>query len=317
MIDAEGLSVFVAIAETRSFSRAADRLGLVQSVVSKRLKRLEDQLGTILVDRAIRTRSTLTRVGELYLPEARATLLQLEKAEWTGRNLGRGNAGPLRIGYVFSAAMNGTLGKILSSLNQAMPDLKLQPRLLETPEQLMALDAGKLDLALVRPRPTYPAGCYAFDIHEEPLVACMAVQHPLAAQANITPFMLAHERFIVPQFHEHVGLIDNLHRLAAAGGFAVSDIERTADFVTAACLAASGYGIVLAPTSLTNLTVDGLAFRQIAQFDERVTTALVYRFDAPEQAMDTVTSVFSDTFRVRDTKSRQVMARTRQNDWPK
>lgn len=64
MIDGDGLNAFVAIAETHSFSRAADRLGLVQSVVSKRLKRLEDQLGAVLVDRAIRTRSTLTRVGE-------------------------------------------------------------------------------------------------------------------------------------------------------------------------------------------------------------------------------------------------------------
>lgn len=286
MIDGDGLNAFVAVAETGSFSRAADRLGLVQSVVSKRLKRLEDQLGTVLVDRAIRTRSTLTRVGELYLPEAKATLAQLERAEWTGRNLGRGKAGPLRIGYVFSAAMNGTLGKVLSSLNSAMPDLEVQPRLMETPEQLIALEAGRLDLGLLRPRPAYPPRCFARDVHEEPLVACMAARHPLAAEKALTPAMLANERFILPQFHEHVGLIDSLHRLAAAGGFAIAGIERTADFVTAACLAASGYGIVLAPVSLKNLSIDALVFREIFRFDERVKTTLVYRFDAPQQAME-------------------------------
>ena len=55
MIDVEGMVAFAAIAETGSFSRAADRLGVAQSVISKRMKRLEDQLGTSLIDRRVRT----------------------------------------------------------------------------------------------------------------------------------------------------------------------------------------------------------------------------------------------------------------------
>ena len=98
MLDPESLDVFVAIAELDHFVRAADRLGIAQSVVSKRLKRLEDQIGTRLVERGQRHKVALTRSGELFLPEARAAIAALDRAEQLGRTFGRGEAGPIKIG---------------------------------------------------------------------------------------------------------------------------------------------------------------------------------------------------------------------------
>ena len=247
MIDPEGLRAFVSIADTGSFSRAADLLGIAQSVVSKRLRRVEDQLRLMLVDRTVRNSIALTRAGELYLAEARATLAQLDKAERVGRNLARGSAGPLRIGFVFSAAIDGSLGAVLAGLRADAPEVTPEPQMMETPEQLAALGAGRLDVGLVRRRPSWPAGCSARVVHREPLLAAMAHDHPLAVQAEGHARELAGERFIVPQFHERVGLVDNLRRLARQGGFDPGEIIRTADFPTAACLAAAGHGVVLAP----------------------------------------------------------------------
>lgn len=285
MLTGESLAAFIAVAETGSFSRAAERLNVAQSVISKRLHRLEDQLATRLVDRDVRTAVRLTRVGELFLDEAHETLARLDRAERAGVNLGRGSSGPLRIGYVFSAAMNGIVATMLRVLRRELPELRFDLHMMETPEQIAAIEAGRLDIGLIRPRPSYPAGCAARVVHTEPLVVCLQADHPVADHEALCPAQLAGQRFIVPQFHEQVGLIDHIRRLAKAGGFAMPEIVRTEDFVTAACLAAAGDGIVLAPMSLTNLGLAGLVFRPLAQFSERVACVLLHRHDAPAEAL--------------------------------
>ncbi|ABQ70574.1 transcriptional regulator, LysR family [Rhizorhabdus wittichii RW1] len=285
MIDGEGLAAFVAIAEQRSFSRAADTLGIAQSVASKRLRRLEDQLGTQLVDRTVRTAIRLTREGDIFLPQAIEALARLDRVERMGRSLGRGSSGPLRIGFVFSAAMNGTLGRILTAVRAGLPDIELAPRLMETPEQLAALDSCRLDIGLMRPRPSYPEDCRAIDIHSEELMVCLSTGHALAAASALRPDQLAGQCFIVPQFHEQVGLIDSIRRLADAGGFPMPRIVRTDDFVTAACLASAGEGLVLAPASLAKLNLDGVRFLAVGGFAERLRIVLVHRTDAPREAL--------------------------------
>lgn len=72
----------------------------------------------------------------------------------------------------------------------------------------------------------------------------------------------------------------------ACCGFKLSEIERTADFLTAASLAAAGFGLVLAPASLVKLNLDCLVFRDISDFDENVSTTLIHRPDAPRMALE-------------------------------
>lgn len=282
MIDGDCLLAFVAIAEQRSFSRAADRLGIAQSVISKRLLRLEDQLGAALIDRRLKSDIRLTRTGRIFLREAQDTLSQLFRAERLGRNLARGTSGPINIGYIFSAAMSGSLTHLLGKCRSLSPDLQLRPQLMDTPAQLTELESGTLDLGLMRPRPSYPPDCEAITVHQEPVLLCLASTHPLAGQTSVHSRTLGGERFIVPQFHEKVGLIDSLRELSEAGGFPMPALTRTDDFVTAAALAAAREGIVLAPASLTNLKMDGLIFLPLADFDCSLATVLVYRGDLPE-----------------------------------
>lgn len=295
MLDCEDLCTFATIAEVKSFSRAADALGIAQSVASKRLKRLEDRLGARLIDRENWKQIRLTRVGELFLPEAMRSIQQMRRAESAGKNLARGVSGPLRIGFVFSAAINGLLTQLLRGLRRQLSELQFHPRLMETPEQISALEEGRLDLALLRPRLSYPEGCHAREIFSENLVACLSVEHRLASGCAAAPADFARERFIIPQFHERVGLIDNLRRFARAGGFPLPEIFTTADFVTAACLAAAGDGVVLAPASLRNMNIGGVKCIDLPTFAERLTTTLVWRSDAPAQAIRILDELFRAT----------------------
>jgi len=292
MIDAEGMAAFVAVAETGSFSLAADRLGVVQSVISKRLKRLEDQLGAVLVDRRNRSRIALTRLGQSYLAEAQSTLAQLHRAERIGRNLARGASGPLRIGYIFSAAMNGTLQTMLETLHRALPEIALDVKMLETPEQLAWLADGRLDIGLTRPRWNVPACCSRVVVHREPLVIGHADHVALGPAEALDPACLRGHRFIIPQFQDRFGLMEKLDKLAAFAGLPVEDPVRTADFVTAATMAAAGIGLVLAPASLCAVNLRGIRFGRISGFDELIDTVLLVRADAPAAARQAVVAAF-------------------------
>src|ERR1700759_5289904 len=73
------LAVFVAVADEGSFTRAADRLHVVQSAVSAGVRNLEKELGARLFDRSTH-RVELTDAGRVLLPEARATLAAAQAA---------------------------------------------------------------------------------------------------------------------------------------------------------------------------------------------------------------------------------------------
>ena len=276
MLDADELACFIQVADSGSFVGAAERLGVVQSVVSKRLRRLEDRLGAPLVDRTNRRAIVLTRTGELFLDEARSTLARIETATRIGRSLARGETGPLRVGYVFSAAMTGLVTRIARRLAETHPGLDLRLSLMETPDQLVALAEGRLDLALTRPRPSYPAGTEALTVHHEGVVLAYRAGQRFDRLHNIAAADLAGETFIVPQFGETVGLIEHVRSLGRKGGFAAATI-RTPDYISAVSLAAAGLGLVLAPASLQRLGFEGVAFRPIVDFSVDFELMLVRR----------------------------------------
>lgn len=286
MLDARSLEVFIAVAELRNFQRAADSLGIAQSVASKRLARLEDGLGARLLERGSRARIELTRAGELFLDEARMALAALHRAERVGRAVASGEAGPLRLGFVFSAAMTGVLTQVVRALGQALPEVEALPVLMETPAQLRALAEGRIDAAILRPRPTWPERTQVLGTHREPMIVALSERMDLAARETLSLADLVGQTFITPQFHEEVGLGQTVRELARASGLPEPVIRSTGDFITAASLAAAGQGVILAPASLARLRLEGLVFRPIAGSVAELSLVLLARTDLPAAVRD-------------------------------
>ncbi len=291
MIDARALRSFIALASDLHFTRAADRLNIAQSVLSAQIRRLEDVIGTPLLHRSKRAAVSLTRTGEIFLAHAHEAIASLDRAERIGQLAARGEAGSAEIGYVFSAATCGVLPRLLSKLRQQLPLLQICPSMMETPHQIMAIQDGRLDLGLIRPRPRYPETVKAIDLHRETTRLALAATHPLADRDEIRAADLANENFINPQFHAADGLGAKLRHLASVGKFDLNPIIQVNDFVTAACMAASGYGIVLAPHSLSNMGIDGLVFREIADYHESLEIALAYRADGASASALSILSI--------------------------
>jgi DNA-binding transcriptional LysR family regulator len=101
------LRYFVAIAEERSFTRAAERLWVAQPGLSTQIRRLEGELGVRLFERHTRG-VDLTEAGTLFLERARAALAAADAASSTGSDLKGGVAGTLRLGLATPARWEGT-----------------------------------------------------------------------------------------------------------------------------------------------------------------------------------------------------------------
>ncbi|RFB99104.1 LysR family transcriptional regulator [Rhizobium leguminosarum bv. trifolii] len=121
--DLEGISVFLAVAEARSFRLAGERLGVTRSAVSQALQRLEDRLGVALVQRTTRSVS-LTEAGEVFFDAVRPSVRQVRDAMQTVRDMQARPSGLLRI-TVSSIAESFLSGTLLAGFMQAYPDIKL------------------------------------------------------------------------------------------------------------------------------------------------------------------------------------------------
>jgi DNA-binding transcriptional LysR family regulator len=281
-LDVRQLCYFVAVAEELSFVGAADRLNVAQSAVSLQIKGLEEAFGARLLNRCKRAAVSLTEAGRLFLSEAVAAIHQLERAEQVGRLAARGELGQIEVGYVTSVAMNRILPSLLREYRRSHPAVQLRLMAMETPRQLDALAEGRLDAALIRPRPSYAAGVAARVIHREALCVALAADHPLASSLTLQAADLGNEAFIVP----HVATFgSHLERLAAAGRFPIKVVHDVGDFVTALSMAAAGFGVAMAPESMCGLGFPEIVFRTLADFAEKVELAVAFRTSEPSASV--------------------------------
>jgi DNA-binding transcriptional LysR family regulator len=277
MIDAHQLRYFAAVAKERHFARAADRLGVAQSAVSTQIKRLEQQLGVRLLNRNKRQPISLTEAGRLFLDEAATALMHLERAEQVAMLAARGMAGSVRLGFVATAATSGLLSRILTEFRRTHENVRIDVLSMDTLRQLDAIASGEIDAGIVRARTQYPDGVTATIIHTEPVMVAMSDEHPLASKRVVSASDLKGHALIVAQFNANEGPTETLVKLGSAGGFLAQANYTVHDFISGVNLATAGYGILILPSSMQQISQPGCTFRPISDFTEKVNLAMARR----------------------------------------
>jgi len=142
------LAYFVAVADVRSFTRAADRVGVAQPTLSRQLRALERELGAALVDRGARDGPSLTPAGQAVLPLARRILADMDSARTAVAELVGVQAGRVRVGATPSLCI-GVLADVLRTFCARHPGVRVE--LVEDGSQPLerGLARGELDVALV------------------------------------------------------------------------------------------------------------------------------------------------------------------------
>ncbi|MGA4843307.1 LysR family transcriptional regulator [Streptomyces sp. G45] len=173
------LQYFVAVAEEGGFSRAAERLGIVQSAVSQQVRRLERELGVPLFHRSTRSVG-LSAAGERLLPEAHAVLAAARRTRRVAADLASGEGGLLRLGTV--QGPGDRVERLLADLAAVAPSLQVRLRRLGLADRLAAVRSGELDAALVRAAVRAP-GLELLPVWSDPLYVAFPADHPLATAA--------------------------------------------------------------------------------------------------------------------------------------
>jgi len=184
------LRVLVAVDDERSFTAAADRLGMSQAAVSRSLAALEREVGATLMHRTTR-RVEPTEAGALLAGTARRVTAELDRAVGSLR----GERDVIRVGYAW-AALGGHTTAVLRAWNRGHTANPI--RLVRINSRDAGLLDGHVDLAVVR-HPVLPPELDAEVVGREQRVAALPVDHPLADReavslADLTPWEVAVDR---------------------------------------------------------------------------------------------------------------------------
>ena len=187
---------FVAVAEELHFSRAARRLAMAQPPLSLRIKALEEELGTRLLERTSR-RVSLTSAGEVFLGRVQAVLALAEEAGEEAQRVGLGLAGKLTLGFV-NPAMDAFLAEALARFRQVAPEMELSLREMSSREQAQALATGRIDVGFCRFAGQTIPGATVTGVSREPYILALPAGHALAGSTPLPLAALNGQPLIVP-----------------------------------------------------------------------------------------------------------------------
>ncbi len=275
------LRYFVAVAETRHFGRAAERLHMAQSPLSQAIRQLESQVGATLFDRTTR-RVELTPAGEALLRDAERILESVEAAQTRVRLVGAGRTGLLRVGATGLAAYR-QLPQLARIATRELPGLELrfEPDLL-TPAQEQALEEDRIDLAVLRP-PLRRAGLASRLVTRERLVVAVPQSHRLAGDEPVRLAELRDEDFVVYGVPDSV--VDGaVTQACLSAGFLPRRVHAAAQTSILLTLVAAGLGVAVLPEAALALRVQGVQLIPVAD-EVSIDLAIAWRREDPSPAL--------------------------------
>ena len=247
-VELRQLEYFIAAASEMNFSRAAQRVHVVQSALSTSVGKLEKELGVELFDRS-RQQIKITPAGALFVEHARRVIHAARLAKDSISDYRGQLSGIVEFGSLISSSTLD-LPKILGEFHRDYP--LVQIRLRNCPPgraaHLSAIADGSLDLALVSAPDRFPANIEMRLLAEEPMLFVCRADHDLAQRDKVEIAELAEENLL--GFPSDVGLrrvVDNA--LSASGYTPRTPYEVPVDFYVAAAMVRHGLGSILVPAS--------------------------------------------------------------------
>lgn len=195
-MDIAALQAFLAIAETGSFSRAAERIYLTQPAISKRIALLEHELGAALFDRVGR-RVQLTPAGHALATRARTLLKDFDDVRRVITNLAGTIGGELRLAMSHHVGLH-RLPPALKHFHGTYPDVRLDLRFMDSEQACQAVAQGELEVAIVTLPPQADATLSLEQMWDDPLDFVVGHEHPLSRETSVAPRRLLDFPAILP-----------------------------------------------------------------------------------------------------------------------
>lgn len=245
------LKYFVAVAESRSFSKAAEQYVLTQAAITQQIRHLEEAVGVTLIDRKSRPIS-LTPMGEEFIREARFILARMDHAIQRVREVSTGIMGTLRIGYTNGYEQSDLTIK-LREFHHEYPNVLITCSRNNTDQLAAGLVKGEYDLIF-----TWDSTNICNDEAVEyclqdrvRLVVALYGSHPLARQTGLTRADLKDETnlFMSPSATGDSLADEYFIRMYQNAGYSPKILLRSSDVESILMMVSAEEGISILPVS--------------------------------------------------------------------
>lgn len=273
------LEYFVTVAEEASFTKAAARAHVAQPGVSAQVRRLERELGQVLLDRSGGT-VRLTEVGAAVLPYARAALGAVAGVRLTVDALTGLVRGHVTVGMVASISSHDVdLPGLLAGFHHDHPGVEITLSEANSDRLVDALQAGQLDVALVGLAATSPLGLAIEVVVNEPLVVVVSHGDVLARRKTVTLDAIGDRALI--SLPRGTGLRSCIDDAFSSAGFQPHIAFEASDPHVLAQLAGRGLGVAILPEPVARAHPSELHALALTRPRLRGRIALAWRAEEP------------------------------------
>lgn len=272
------LRYFLAVAEERHFTRAAERLGIGQPPLSQQIQALEREIGTPLFLRLPRG-VELTDAGRSFLQDAQAVVRDAQRAIERARRVARGELGRIRVGMINSAPFHPFIPHVIREYRKRFPNVALTLQENSTPMLAQALLQDQVDIAFVRPLLGDNSGLQTRHLFDEDVVVALPSGHPLARRKRLPLLALSLEPFVLFPRNVGSGLYDDIIAVCREVGFSPRIVQETQQVTSIVNLVAAGLGVSLVPASMQQVHTDGVTYRPISGTRPKARMSLIHRED--------------------------------------
>jgi DNA-binding transcriptional LysR family regulator len=240
---------FLAVAEEQNFTRAAKKVGIGQPPLSQQIRGLENELGAPLFHR-LSHGAELTSAGKAFLPEARAMLLQAERAKKMALLGARGQVGHLRVGFTGSAIFLPIVSEIVRTFHNTHPEVELSFTENDTTHLLTLLAEDTLDLSFIRPGRQNPEQVEIYRFRDESAMAVLPSGHELAKKRAIRLSALSNDPFVIFPRIAGASLFDEVIDACRRSGFDPIIAHEAPQISSTPNLVSAGLGVSIVPASI-------------------------------------------------------------------
>ena len=274
------IRALLTIAEERSFTRAAARLGIAQPPLSAQIRQLEDHVGTPLL-RRLPHGAELSEAGAAFLDVVRRMPDLAERGLNAARRVARGETGALTMGFTASSIFNPRVTRAIAAFRKAYPDVELRLEEANTSRLLQGLQEGSIDAAFLRPAEEDESGLNVTALHFEPLVAALPRSHPSAEAEAIMLSALAEDPLLL--FPREIGplLFDIVVNACRDAGFEPRLGQTTPQIASIVHLVAAGLGVAIVPQSMNQLEPEAVVFKSFVEGGPKAPIAFARRASDP------------------------------------
>lgn len=251
---------FLAVAEERNFTRAAERLHMAQPPLTRQIQALEEAIGTALFVRTGKG-AELTEAGQALLEEVPNLLALAQRAKERAVLAGEGQSGRLDIG-IFGSGVLDVIPRILARFHADRPEVRIVLHNLSKHEQVAALRERRISVGFNRLVPPED-DLVVEEVLRESMTVALPAHDPLAKRASVTiPDLSDHPLILYPRL-PIAGLAQQVMQAFHREKSVLRVEQEVEDVLTAIALVAGGFGACVTTASTASLRLPGVVYRPL------------------------------------------------------